>query len=217
MRVGRKWSFPRRITRYTLDESKPLGNKLRYTAWNRLVYMCGITANTRLLQLTILTGCCLMHAGCTLTPAEKEVTGEHPNAHLSRGGPRNGYDFIISPDERARWIREIPQIAKGTSADEVIRRLGEPDQDELDFVVGFGPVTGRYLTYYLAIYRTGDVTMGLDQSVMLKFGSDNRFEYYMVIAAPIPPLDLGINYDLSKLPDLGSAASTGPAISQPVR
>jgi hypothetical protein len=161
----------------------------------------------RPLLLMILTGFCLMHAGCTLTPAEKAVTGEHPNAHLGRGGPRNGYDFIISPNERAVWIREIPQIDKGTSADEVIRRLGEPDHDWLDFVVGFGPVTGRSLIYYVAIYRVGNSTEGMDQYIDLEFDPNNRFYSYWLVG------NSGVRYDegLSTLMDVGPAASTEPA------
>jgi hypothetical protein len=170
----------------------------------------------RQLQLMILTGFCLMHLGCglidlTVTPAEKAATGDHPNAHLSRGGPRNGYDFIISPSERARWIREIPQIAKGTSVDEVIRRLGEPDQDDVNFEHIFGPVSGRTLTYYLAIYRVIYSSVGKDQLVMLLFSRDNRFEYYLADGGS------GICFDMSALVDVGSAASRGPATSRPVR
>ena len=72
--------------------------------------------------------------GCIDTPAGKAVTADEGKAkpHLGRGGPRNGYPWVVSPEILAKWIHEIPQITKGTPGDEVIKRLGEPDGDYIN-------------------------------------------------------------------------------------
>ena len=129
-----------------------------------------------LIAAIVLAVCATM--GCAETPAEKAATGYHPNAHLARGGPRDGFDFKASQNERSRLIREVPRILDGTSADRVIALLGEPDSDYVGFEHIFGEVHGRDLVYYLAIYRFGGWTMGTDQSITLHFDNENHFHWY---------------------------------------
>src|SRR5580700_9488300 len=95
----------------------------------------------RLLRLMLLSVLCLAHVGCIDTPAGRAVTADEDKAkpHLSRGGPRNGYLWVVYPDILAQWVREIPEIGKGTSADEVIKRLGDPDQDYINAPETFLP------------------------------------------------------------------------------
>src|SRR5580658_3804114 len=81
-----------------------------------------------LLRFILPLGLCLTQVGCTETPAERALfNSNYANAHIDRGGPRNGHDFVVYPEVLAKWVSEIPEIAMGTPADEVIRRLGEPD------------------------------------------------------------------------------------------
>src|ERR1700722_18565139 len=93
----------------------------------------------RLFWFMLLPIFCFMQTGCTDTPAGKAVSSDDAKPHLSRGGPRNGYLWVVYPDVLAKWVREIPEIAKGTPADEVIKRLGEPDQDYINAPETFNP------------------------------------------------------------------------------
>jgi hypothetical protein len=183
-------------------------------------------------RLRLLPVLCLTLVGCIDTPAGKAVTadegGEKP--HLSRGCPRNGYLWVVSPDVLAKWVREIPEIAKGTSGDEVIKRLGEPD---LDYICGPdpGPFSSdagydRWVVYYVAMDRDGAGILNDIESIALVFGPDNRYKTFWVEnplhhhklstipGAPITADQL-FDHDLTSLMLAGPAACTFPTASQP--
>jgi hypothetical protein len=189
-----------------------------------------------ILPFTLLSVLCLTQVGCLETPAEKAITGNHPNAHIGRGGPRGGYPWVVYPDVLAKWIREIPQIAKGTSADDVIRRMGEPDGDYENAPVWFfppNPPADRCVEYFVAMddpFKGAPVNFPSNlvsiESINLVFGPDNRYKTYWVenplhhrnlnttLGAPITPDQL-FDQDLTSLMLAGPAASTRPTGGQP--
>jgi hypothetical protein len=168
----------------------------------------------RLLAFMFRPILCLMLIGCTETPAEKDQTGMHPEAHLSRGGPRNRYGFVVSPDVLKKWIREIPEVTKGIPADEVIGRLGEPDEDYADFIKGnfFSPVTGRTLVYDVAVYRFGDAG-DYNEEIHMEFDPNNRYMSYWV-KTPFHPSGFP-DEDLSALISKWPVASVFPPAGAP--
>ena len=175
-----------------------------------------------LLQFTFLLIWCLTQTGCSETPAEKAITGNHPNAHLARGGPRNGHDFVVYPDVLAKWIREIPEIARGTSADEVIRQMGEPDLDyENGPGIFWGPPADRIVVYYVAMDRLSKdeplSSARYIESIDLVFDTENRYMTFWV-DNPLHPCKLSAppDQDLTSLILVGPAASTLPVGIQPV-
>jgi hypothetical protein len=130
----------------------------------------------QLLRFVFLPILCLTQTACIETPAERDATGGDPNVHLTRGGPRNGYDFVVSRDILARWISEIPEITKGTLPPEVIGRLGKPDED---FAEGpwNQPCPGRCLVYFVAVYRFGDAG-DYSEEINLEFDPNNHYVGY---------------------------------------
>jgi hypothetical protein len=190
-----------------------------------------------LLRLTLLPVLCVTQLGCTDTPAGKAVSADDAKPQLSRGGPRNGHPWVVYPDVLAKWVREIPEIAKGTPADEVIKRLGEPDQDYINAPETFDPFASdagydRYVVYFVAMddaFKGAPVNSAsylVDiESIALVFGPDNRYKTYWVdnplhpfsvntLSTPINP-DQIFDHDLTSLVLAGPAASTRPIVSQP--
>jgi len=174
-----------------------------------------------------MTVLCLTHVGCVDTPAGKAVTADEDKAkpHLNRGGPRNGYPWVVYPDVLANWVREIPEIAKGTPGDEVIKRLGEPDQD---YICGPdpGPFSSdagydRWVLYFVAMDSSTNLIA--IESIDLVFGPDNRYKTFWVEnplhrhnvnttpGAPITTDEL-FDHDLTSLMLAGPAASTEPTV-----
>jgi len=161
----------------------------------------------RLLQIMAMVAVCSLQPGCFMpTPASVAATGDHPNAHVGRGGPRNGYDFVVTPEVLKKWIREVPQIAKGTPADEVIKRFGEPD-DDYPLFAGFGaPYRGRTLTYLVAGSRVNNQGLWPDEAIRLVFDNFYHYENYWVESHWMPMY----NADLSEWTRKGPAATTNP-------
>jgi hypothetical protein len=175
---------------------------------------------------------CLTQWGCTDTPAGKAASADDAELHLSRGGPRNGHPWVVYPDVLAKWVREIPEIAKGTPGDEVIKRLGEPDQDYINAPEPFGPFYffpdagyDRYVLYFVAMDRWDEYlpissTNLIDiESIALIFGPDNRYKTYWV-QNPLHPWKSNeepatLDQDLTSLAQAGPAACTRPTVSQP--
>lgn len=183
-----------------------------------------------LLRLTLLPVLCVTQLGCTDTPAGKAVSADHAKLHLSRGGPRNGHLWVVYPDLLAKWVREIPEIAKGTPGGEVIKRLGEPDQDYIcapETINPFFPDAGydRYVLYFVAMDRLDEyepfssTNLTEIESITLIFGPDNRYKTYWV-ENPLhhyrnDSIDFLQDQDLTSLTQAGPAASTRPTVSQP--
>jgi hypothetical protein len=181
---------------------------------------------------------CLTQVGCD-TPAGRAVTADEDIAkpHLSRGGPRNGHLWVVYPNILAQWVREIPEIAEGTPAEEVIKRLGEPDEDYIcapeTFFPSFFPDRGfdRWVEYYVAMDKWLDglpnssTNLTEIESIALVFGPDDRYKTYWVEnplhrrklntapGAPITPDEL-FDHDLTSLMRAGPAASTEPTLNQ---
>jgi hypothetical protein len=178
-----------------------------------------------LLRLTLLPVLCVTQLGCTDTPAGKAVSADHAKLHLSRGGPRNGHPWVVYPDVLAKWVREIPEIAKGTPGGEVIKRLGEPDQDYIcapETINPFFPDAGydRYVLYFVAMDRWSEyepispTNLINIESIDLSFGPDNRYKTYWV-ENPLHPWirneePATPDQDLASLTRAGPAASTRP-------
>jgi hypothetical protein len=184
----------------------------------------------RLLRLMLLPVLCLTHLGCTDTPAGKAVSADDAKPHLSRGGPRNGHPWVVYPDTLAKWVREMPEIAKGTPADEVIKRLGEPDEDYINapeiFFPVFFPDRGydRCVLYFVAMDRFDEyepissTNLREIESINLIFDPDNRYKTYWV-ENPLHPWKLNEppatpDQDLMSLIREGPAASTDPTVGQ---
>jgi hypothetical protein len=174
------------------------------------------------LRLMLVPVLCLAPIGCVETPAEKAMTQHDPKVHLGRGGPRNGYDWVVYPSVLAKWISETPEIAKGTPADEAMGRLGEPDMEyeNAPGIFPWDPPGDRIVVYYVAMNRTIK-TLPLSaaqyiESIELVFGNDNHYKGYWV-DNPLHPfrLDAPPDRDLASLIRKGPAASTLPVVSQP--
>ena len=199
---------------------------------------------TRLLRLMLLPVLCLTQFGCLDTPAGNAVSADDAKPHWGRGGPRNGYIWVVYPDILAKWVREIPEIARGTPADQVIKRLGEPDCDCIA-----GPVTlanfiwlpypdrgcDRWVQYIVAM----DNRVEMDSSgkhfyfvplsdasdienITMIFDQDNHYKTYWVenplhpskMDAPFNPDPSTWDHDLTSLMLAGPAACTRPVVNQ---
>ena len=172
----------------------------------------------RLLRFMLLPILCLTLAGCTESPADKAVSADNAKLHLSRGGPRNGHPWVVYPDVLAKWVGEIPEIAKGTPADEVIRRLGEPDLTYVNAPeLSWSPHADRIATYYVAMDRTdknlplSPASLACIESINLVFDSDGRYKSYWVDN----PLHVRNDAPPDADQDLTSLLHAGPAATAP--
>ena len=164
---------------------------------------------------------CLTQVGCLWTPAERALfSSDHAHAYVGRGGPRNGHDFVVYPDVLAKWVREIPEIAKGTSADEVIRRLGEPDLAyENGDSLFWDPSADRIAVYCVVMDRidtyepmSSTAVLADTESIVLIFDSHDRYKSYWVdnpshLHRNSFPDDWLQDQDLTSLPHAGPAAT----------
>lgn len=174
----------------------------------------------RVLRLMALIVLGLTAVGCVDTPAGKAVDADHAEPYYERGGPRDGYAWMVNADVLAKWVREIPQITLGTEAEEVVKRLGKPDQD---YVAGGVTIWfsdkgyDRCLTYFVAMDRNEASELVGDECITLYFDQDNRYKSYEVDN----PLHRKGN-EVPATPDQGVARlmparpepSTDPATSQ---
>lgn len=130
------------------------------------------------LRLMVPLILCGMSVGCAESQAEKELTSGNESAKWTRGEYYSGYDFVLWPKERRKFVAEIKRIGPDTTASEVIAVLGKPDDDYILYEGSFGPAYARDLTYYFLVYRNDRDTEGTDQFVRLQFDRNNIFESY---------------------------------------
>ncbi|HET6844378.1 MAG TPA: hypothetical protein VFK06_22250 [Candidatus Angelobacter sp.] len=82
--------------------------------------------------------------------------------------------FRLNGEDRQMFLNKLPTIKTGDSRESVEALLGKPWSDDRATTKEGGKFIGRFVTYYLTMYRKNLVNELRDEWVMFKFGADDR-------------------------------------------